>query len=162
MLYFGLFLSQFYLYLYRVFGGGKIISQNDVIRQLITPFVLIYHTVYCWGFKLSLKNVIYSELVFLMMPIVQPLSAVLWLGTHQRCQDHVFDLWFGYEKCDAIRNIILQHCYWGRTTWANITWPCSILLPLCLDQFNSSLQIEQLRNSLFSVNYVIKSFYIRF
>ena len=57
----GFFLSEFYLYLYRVFGGGKIISQNDVIGRLITPFVLIYHTVYCWGFKLSLKKSFFGD-----------------------------------------------------------------------------------------------------
>ena len=73
----GFFLSEFYLYLYRVFGGGKIISQNDVIGRLITPFVLIYHTVYCWGFKLSLKKIIYSESVFSIMPFVQSLSQSL-------------------------------------------------------------------------------------
>ena len=73
----GFLLSEFYLYLYRVFGGGKIISQNDVIGRLITPFVLIYHTVYRWGFKLSLKKIIYSESVFSIMPFVQSLSQSL-------------------------------------------------------------------------------------
>ena len=140
----GFFLSEFYLYLYRVFGGGKIISQNDVIGRWITPFVLIYHTVYCWGFELSLKKNFFGD------ACRSTFIWFFWYVTRQGYQDR--------KKCDAIRNFILQRFSWDQTTWAIIMWPCSILLPLCLDQFNSSLQIEQLRNSLFSVNYVINAF----
>ena len=90
----GFLLSEFYLYLYRVFGGGKIISQNDVIGRLITPFVLIYHTVYCWGFKLSLKKIIYSESVFFNNAFCSILICVLEYLAYQGCPDHISDLHF--------------------------------------------------------------------
>ena len=84
-------------------------------------------------------------------------STLIWFFGTSRVRDTRTG-YFIQKKCDAIRNFILQRFSWDQTTWANIMWPCSILLPLCLDQFNSSLQIEQLRNSLFSVNYVINAF----
>ena len=119
--------------------SAKMTSSGDWLRHLY--WFIIQFTVEVLNF--------HWKKFFSVMPVVQPLSD-FWYVTCQGYQDH--------KKCDAIRNFILQRFSWDQTTWANIMWPCSILLPLCLDQFNFSLQIEQLRNSLFSVNYVINAF----
>ena len=66
----GFFLSEFYLYLYRVFGGGKIISQNDVIGRLRHLYWFIIQ------FTVEVLNFHWKK-VFSVMPVVQPLSDFL-------------------------------------------------------------------------------------
>ena len=127
--------------------SAKVTSSGDWLRHLY--WFIIQFTVEVLNF--------HWKKFFSVMPVVQPLSDFLVRNASGIPGPHIWSLFYP-KKCDAIRNFILQRFSWDQTTWANIMWPCSILLPLCLDQFNSSLQIEQLRNSLFSVNYVINAF----
>ena len=95
------------------FGAVKLSANDDVIRRLITSFVLIYLTVYCWDFFIFTEHRLFPLILSRLKNIRWFLMAFegdaikVWISRSNHVSHHV---WFYY--------------------------------PLCHDQFNSSLQIE--------------------